>query len=162
MAMRVTKEDVWAGDVPDSPGGLARVLEALGGAGASLDCVIARRRPDRPGTGVVFLTPVKGTRVQQAARGAGLIPATDIATLRVEGTNKPGLGGRLTRAVADAGVNLRGVTAAVLGTKFVAYLGFDSPADADKAAAAIKSVDAARSAAPRGKRLAAGRRRTKA
>jgi hypothetical protein len=162
MSMRVSKEDVWAGDVPDSPGGLARVLEALGRAGASLDCVIARRKPDRPGSGVVFLTPIKGKRVQQAARDAGLSPAPDVATLRVEGANKPGLGGRLTRAVADAGINMRGLSAAVLGTKFVAYLGFDSPADADKAIAAIKSVDAARSSAPRRKRLAAGRRRSKA
>jgi len=162
MAMRVTKEDVWAGDLSDIPGGLARVLEALGGARASLDCVIARRRPDRPGSGVVFVTPVSGARVQQAAREAGLSPAADVATLRVEGADKPGLGGRVTRAVADAGVNLRGLSAAVLGTKFVAYLGFDSQADADKAMAAIKALDAARPAAKaRAKRPAAGRGRAK-
>ena len=163
MAMRVTKEDVWAGDLSDIPGGLARVLEALGGARASLDCVIARRRPDRPGSGVVFLTPVNGAKVQQAAREAGLSPAADVATLRVEGADKPGLGGRVARAVADAGVNLRGLSAAVLGTKFVAYLGFDSQADADKAMQAIKSLDAARpTAKARAKRPAAGRRRSKA
>jgi hypothetical protein len=162
MAMRVTKEDVWAGDLSDIPGGLARVLEALGGARASLDCVIARRRPDRPGSGVVFVTPVSAARVQQAAREAGLSPAADVATLRVEGADKPGLGGRVTRAVADAGVNLRGLSAAVLGTKFVAYLGFDSQADADKAMAAIKALDAARPAAKaRAKRPAAGRGRAK-
>src|SRR3954471_24592850 len=117
MAIRVTKEEVWAGDLPDRSGGLAAVLEALGGAGASIDCVIARRRPDRPGSGVVFVTPVKGNKVQQAARAAGLGPAADLATVRVEGPDRPGLGGRLTRAVADAGVSMRGLTAAVLGGK---------------------------------------------
>jgi hypothetical protein len=161
MAMRVTKEDVWAGEVPDRPGGLAGVLEALGGAGASLECVIARRQPDRPGTGVVFLAPVKGNKAQRAARESGLNPATSVATLRVEGADKPGLGGRLARVVADAGVNMRGLTASVLGSKFVAYFGFDSQADADNAMRAIKSLDAARSAArPRAKRPATGRRRS--
>lgn len=161
MAMRITQEGVWAAEVPDRAGGLAAVLEALGGAGADLECVIARRQPDSPGGGVVFLTPVKGDRVQKAARDAGLIPTTDVATVRVEGANRPGLGGRLTRAVADAGVNVRGVTATVLGTKFVAYFGFDSQADADKAVQAIKSLGAKRPAGrARGKRPAAGRRRS--
>jgi len=37
-------------------------------------------------------------------------------------------------------VNLRGISALALGGKFVAYLGFDSAADADKAAAALEAL----------------------
>jgi hypothetical protein len=37
-------------------------------------------------------------------------------------------------------VNLRGVSAAVVGRKFVVYLGFDGNADADKAARALKAL----------------------
>lgn len=142
MALRVSREEVWAGEMPDQPGGLARALEALAGAGASLDCVIARRRPEDPGAGMVFVTPVKGKAAQEAARDAGLKPAAQIATLRVEGPDRPGLGSRLTRAIADAGVNVRGVSAMVIGNRFVAYVGLDSPDDLARATRAVKSVEA--------------------
>jgi predicted amino acid-binding ACT domain protein len=95
---------------------------------------------------VVFLTPVKGRAAQEAARDAGLKPATQIATLRVEGPDRPGLGSRLSRAIADAGVNVRGVSAMVIGNRFVAYVGLDSPDDLARATRALKSVDAARPA----------------
>jgi hypothetical protein len=141
MAMTVKKVEVWAADVPDRPGGLARLLETLADAGASVECCIGRRQPDRPGSGVVYLTPIKGKKAQSAAQSAGLAPAANIATLRVEGPDKAGVGAMLSRAIADAGVNLRGISAAVMGNKYVAYFGFDSDADADRAAKAIKSAN---------------------
>jgi hypothetical protein len=141
MAMQVAKVEVWAGDVQDQVGGLAQVLEAIGGAGGSVECVIGRRQSDRPGSGEVFVTPVKGAKAQKAAEGAGL-RRTPIPTLRIEGTDKPGLGGRMMRAIADAGVNVRGVSAAVLGNKFVVYIGFDGAEDMERAAKALKSVNA--------------------
>jgi len=144
MALQVTKVDVWAGEMNDQPGGLAQILEQLADGGADVECVIARRQPDKPGTGTAFISPISGSRAQKAATTAGLSKAANIATLRVEGPDKPGLGGRLTRAVADAGVNTRGVSAAVMGNKFVAYFGFDSADDANRAAKAIKSADNAK------------------
>jgi hypothetical protein len=140
MPLNVTKVEIWAGELADQPGALARVLGAVGAAGADLECVIARRQSDKPGNGAMFVTPIKGRKVQAAARSAGLMPASNIATLRVEGSDKPGLGGRITGAVAEAGINLRGVSAAVVGNKFVAYLGFDSAADAAKAVRALRKV----------------------
>jgi predicted amino acid-binding ACT domain protein len=70
------------------------------------------------------------------------VRAASMGTLRVEGTDRPGLGSKITRAIADAGVNVRGVSAAVIGNKFVAYIGLDSDADATTAAKALKSVNA--------------------
>ncbi len=166
MAVRITKVDVWAGELEDQPGGLARVLEALAGGGARLQCCIARRQPDRPGTGVAFVTPVSGTRAESAARAAGMMPAEDVATLRVQGPDAPGLGARLTRAVEQAGVNMRGLSAAVVGNQFVAYFGFDSGSDADAAAQAMRGVGTARSTSKKRatskkatRRKAGGRRR---
>jgi hypothetical protein len=143
MPVRITKVDVWAAPLEDQPGGLARVLEALAGAGSRLECCIARRQPDQPGSGVAFVTPVRGARAEEAARGAGMSPAADVATLRVQGPDSPGIGARLTRAVERAGVNMRGLSAAVLGGQFVAYFGFDSDADADRAAGAMRGVQTA-------------------
>src|SRR2546430_1846274 len=120
MSLTVTKADVWAATIEDKPGGLDKVLGALSNAGANLECVIARRDPAKPGTGVAFVTPVKGAAVRKSAKAQGLAPAEKIATLKVEGDDAPGLGHRITGAIADAGVSLRGLSAAVIGRKFVA------------------------------------------
>ncbi len=140
MALKVTKVQVWAGKIDDRPGGLAAVLNPLAEAGADLDCMIARRQAPGSCAGVAFITPIKGKKVQSAAAAAGLKAAGNIATLRVDGPNKAGMGAKMISAIGDAGVNMRGVSAAVLGNKFVAYLGFDTAADADRAAKAIKKL----------------------
>jgi hypothetical protein len=140
MADKITKVEVWFGEIDDQPGGLAQVLDALASAGATVECCIARRKPDQPGRGVVFVSPIKGKKALEAARSAGLAPATNIGTLRVEGADRKGAGASMTRAIGDANINLRGVSAAVIGKKFVCYFGFDSAADADRAAKAIKSA----------------------
>ncbi len=140
MNLTVTKVDVWAAHIEDKPGSLAKLLGALAGAGASLECVIARRDPSKTGKGVAFLTPVQGANVRKAAKAEGLVPAEKLATLKVEGNDAPGLGFRITSAIADAGVNLRGASGTVVGRKFVVYLGFDGNTDAAKAARALKAL----------------------
>ena len=144
MSLTVTKVDVWAAEIEDAPGGLAKLLGALAAAGADLECVIARRDPSKAGKGVAFLTPVKGANARKAAKTEGLAPADKLATLKVEGDDAPGLGSRITKAVADAGVNLRGVSGAVIGRKFVFYLGFDGTAEATKAARVLKALVSAK------------------
>jgi hypothetical protein len=140
MTLKVTKIQVWAAEIQDAPGGLAKVLGTLAEAGANLSCVIARRQPDKPGAGVVFVTPLSGKRVLAAAQSAGFGEAQRIATLKVEGADRPGLGAQIAKAVGDAGVSMRGLSAAVMGTKFVCHLGFDSEDDAKKAAAALRAL----------------------
>jgi hypothetical protein len=140
MSLTVTKVDVWAAEVEDSPGGLAKLLGAVAGADANLECVIARRDAAKAGKGVAFLTPLKGANVRKAAKAQGLSPAKSLATLKVEGDDSPGLGSQITAAIANAGINLRGVSGTVIGRKFVVYLGFDGPADATKAVRALKTL----------------------
>ena len=140
MSLTITKVDVWAAEIDDTPGGLAKLLVALAGAGADLECVIARRDPTKTGKGIAFLTPLKGASARKAAKSEGLGPAQKLATLKVEGDDAPGIGGRITSTVAEAGVNLRGLSSAVIARKFVAYLGFDSSADAAKAVRALKAL----------------------
>ena len=147
MTLTVTKIDVWAAQIEDQPGGLAKLLGALKDAGANLECVIARRDPSKAGKGVVFLTPVKGTGARKAAKAEGLGPSEKLATLKVEGNDSPGIGSRITTALSEAGINLRGVSAAVVGRKFVAYLGFDSKGDADKAARVLRALGTAKKTA---------------
>lgn len=140
MALSVTRTDVWAAGIDDKPGGLAAKLAALAEAGAQLEFVVARRAPDKPGTGVVFLTPLKGAAQVRAGKKAGFEKTESLHSLRVEGPDEPGLGAKITRALAEAGINLRGVSAAAIGRQCVVYLALDSSADAGKAARLLKRL----------------------
>jgi hypothetical protein len=162
MALKVQKVEVWAAELRDEPGGLSDVLGAIANAGGNLECVLARRDPSKPGRGELFVTPLKGgQRLMDNARSAGFGPA-NLPTLRVEGPDVPGLGARLTEAIAAVNVNLRGVTAVAQGRTFVAYFGFDNDGDADVAMRAIQ--DAGRTAgrgASGGGRTTAARKSSK-
>jgi hypothetical protein len=145
MPLNVSAQIVWAGDIPDEPGGLAEKLGALAKSGANLEFVIARRRPEEPGKGVVFVSPVTGKAAQDAASSSGLRQAMDVPTLRVEGPDQPGLGERMLKAISGQGINLRGFSAASIDKKFVAYIGFYRPEDASRAAQALRALDTGKS-----------------
>jgi hypothetical protein len=134
----VERCDVWAASIKDEPGGLAQVLTALGEAGADLDFVIARRSPE--GGGVVYLTPLRGDAEVQAAGIHGFRAASSVHSVRVEGDNASGIGAQITSALSAAGLNLRGFSAAVIGARFVVYIGLDSAADADKAVTVLAAA----------------------
>ena len=140
MALTVTRTQVWTATLEDRAGGLAETLEPLARAGASLEFLLARRAPERPGTAIVFAAPIKGARVIKAARAAGFSNSGEVHALRIEGPDKAGLMAEVSRVLADAGVNFRGLTAAGIGRKFAAYLALDTAEDARTAAAALKKV----------------------
>ena len=140
MALKVSRVDTWAATIEDRPGGLARKMKALAEGGANLDMVVARRTPERPGEGVVFVAPVKGARQSRAATQAGFTRAAGLHTVRAEGPDKPGLGARITEALAQAGVNLRGLSAAAIGKKCVVYLAVDTADAAARAAGVMKKL----------------------
>ena len=125
--------NVWAASVRDKAGGLSRLLAGLRDAGADLDFVIARRTEEKPSTGVVFVTPLRGDREIAAAARLGFNVTNSVHSVRVEGENRPGVAAEVTEKLAAAGINLRGFSAAVIGARFIFYIGLDSAADAAKA-----------------------------
>jgi hypothetical protein len=133
MGLTVKSVDVWAAEIQDEPGGLAGKLAALAGAGADLDFIVARRCPDRPGAGVVFVTPLKSDAEIAAATEAGFTVTQSLHSVRIEGDNRAGIGAQLTEKLAQAGISLRGLSAAVTGVRFIMYLALDTAADADQA-----------------------------
>ncbi|HPD16331.1 MAG TPA: amino acid-binding protein [Planctomycetota bacterium] len=140
MALKVSRVDTWAASIVDQPGGLAAKLKALAAAGANLEMVIARRAPEKPGTGVVFVTPIKGAKQAKAAKAAGFAKSKSLHTVRVQGPDKKGMGARMAEAIAAAGVNLRGLSAAAIGKAFVAHVAVDKASDAAKVARALKAL----------------------
>jgi hypothetical protein len=140
MKMNVQRTEVWAATIDDRPGGLHEKLAVLSVAGANLEFVISRRTPDQPGEGVVFVTPIKGARQSKAAEEAGFRKTDRLHSVRVEGMDKPGIGAAMTEALADAGLNLRGVSGAALGRQFIAYLALDTADDAEMAIETLKRL----------------------
>jgi hypothetical protein len=118
-------------------------LAALAEAGANLEFVFTRRRPDRPGLGLLYVAPITGSGPVKAARQAGLAEVNNPVLMRVEGDNEAGLAHRLTQQWAKAGINLQGLTMSVLGTKFVGFAAFDSVSDANRAAQILADLGSA-------------------
>lgn len=133
MDLLVERADVWAATIPDRPGGLAEVLATLRDAGADLQFIVARRAPEEPGTGVVFVTPLQGDREVGAAAQVGFNVTRRLHCVRVMGPDQPGVAALLTQKLAEAGINLRGFSASVIGTQFVAYVAVDSQDEASRA-----------------------------
>ena len=131
-------EEVWVASLEDKPGALGNKLATLADAGADLGFIIARRAPNKPGTGVVFVTPLRGDREIEAATEEGFNVSSHMHSVRVEGQNEPGLAARLTQKVGQAGLNLRGFSGAVIGTQFILHLAFDTEEEADKALAMLR------------------------
>ncbi len=122
--------DVWAATLADRPGALAEKLRALKNAGADLEFIIARRSPDKPGAGVVFVSPLRGDTEVAAAVEAGFNVSRSLHGVRVEGPDRPGIAAELTTRLGTEGISLRGFSAASetdpLGPQPGGQLGGDS------------------------------------
>lgn len=142
MDQIVERVSVWSASLMDKPGGLSLILKGLDEAGVDLDFIIARRAPEEPGRGIVFVSPLRGDREVRAASMLGFAISSGIAAVRVEGENELGAAARLADLIADAEINMRGFSGAVVGNRYIAYIGFDSPADANRAASIIQEAEA--------------------
>ncbi|MBI2319338.1 MAG: amino acid-binding protein [Betaproteobacteria bacterium] len=140
MKLKLNRVDLWTATVEDRAGGLAEKLEPLAQAGANFEFVFARRTPEQPGKGIVFVFPVKGAKAAKAARDAGLGKSEEVHSVRVEGQDRPAVTARIARALADAGLSFRALSASALGRNFVAYLALDNAADASKALSVLKKL----------------------
>jgi len=140
MDLLVERVDVWAASIKDEPGGLARMLTGLREARADLDFVIARRTLEEPDTGIVFVTPLRGDAEVAAAAELGFNVTSSVHSVRIEGENRPGTAAELTEELAAAGINLRGFSAAVIGTRFIAYVAFDTAAETNEAMSILRQA----------------------
>src|SRR2546426_10044174 len=86
MKLKIKRAVVWAADIEDRPGGLAEKLGALAKVGTNLDFILARRAPESPGIGVVFVSPLKGATQIRAVIDAGFLKTEIMDAVRVEGT----------------------------------------------------------------------------
>lgn len=138
MSAKPEKIDVWSAEIRDEVGGLETALAPLVEAGADFSFIIARRQPDKPGAGVVFLSGIRGGKQTRAAEAAGFAKSDVITALRLEKADKPGAVRKVVSKLTTAGINLRGLSASVVGSKCSLILAFDGTADRDTAAKLLR------------------------
>lgn len=141
MALKISKVELWSAAIDDRAGGAADKIEPLAKAGANFEFVFARRTPEQPGQGILFLTPVKGAKVSQAAQAAGFGKSITMHSVRIEGANKAGVTVKVMRALASAGISFRALSASAIGKRFVSFVALDSAEDAARAAALLRKID---------------------
>lgn len=138
MAVTVTSIKPWKLETENRPGALADALAPLAEAGINLEYVEAYAHEAAPERASIYIYPITGRKAIATARAAGFERVTESTLVLVEGDDKPGLGQKLARALADAGINIHGVSALVIGRRFRAVFAFDSVADARKACRVLR------------------------
>lgn len=146
MSVTVKKVVLWRREVDNQPGMLAATLAPLAAAGTDLQIVMGYRYPGNESRAAIEVYPVSGKKAVAAAQAAALA-ASSIPTLLVEGDNRAGLGAATARELADANINLSFLVAQVIGKKYCAVFGFETEAEANKAARLIKRAAEAKKAA---------------
>jgi hypothetical protein len=139
MPVQVKRIALWRKELENHAGSLASTLQPVAGAGADLEIVMGYCYPGDRAKAAVELYPVTNKKAMAAAQSAGLVASTIPAVL-IQGDNRAGMGHAITKAVADAGINLDFLVALVIGRKFSAVAGFENDADANKATTLIKKV----------------------
>ena len=114
----------------DSPGGLADIGEALGGAGINIQglCGVTHE-----GIGIIHILVEDAAAARSALEGAGINVEGEIEVIvgdLPEAVDKPGTLGAMARKVADAGVN---VSVAYLATKNRVVIGTSDNTKAQEA-----------------------------
>jgi hypothetical protein len=158
MPVTVKKVALWRRELANRPGALAAVLEPLSRAGTDLQVAMGYRFPGDESRAAIEVAPVTSRKATAAAQGAGLQPS-GIPTLLVAGDNRAGLGFAISQGMADAGINMAFLVAQVVGRRYSAVFGFESDADAERAAVIIKKASGARRASSPRKTPRARKRR---
>jgi hypothetical protein len=143
MAVTVKQISLWRGEVENRPGALAATLGPISKAGANLKVAMVYRIPGNEKRAAIEIYPVAGRKAIAAARAASL-EESRIPALLVDGDDRPGLGAAIARSVADAGINMIFLMAQVVGRRYSAVIGFESAADARKAAPLVRKAKAGR------------------
>jgi hypothetical protein len=99
MALKVSQLDMWSSKIEDRAGGAAAILEALAKAKVDLQVILARRTPEDPGKGVIFMSPIKGAEAEKVATAAGLSPTRNVVGLSLIRSGGGGIGGTLEMAM---------------------------------------------------------------
>jgi hypothetical protein len=147
MSIKWDRVHVWSCEITDRTGSVASKLAFLAQADANLEYIFTKRLPNKPGFGILYVAPVTGAAQVRSAKAAEMHETDYPIVRRIEGDNEAGLAHHVTKQWALAGINLQGLTMAVMGPNFIGYAAFDTVADANRAAHILADLGLAAAAA---------------
>jgi predicted amino acid-binding ACT domain protein len=133
MPYDISRADVWAGEVDEQPGALARTLLRLHDAGVNLESAVLRPAAPLSNAGVLFVAPLATEPEVRAAHEAGLHKTGSIHAVRIAGPDRPGLVADIARGLSEAEIHVCGLSSTAIEGRSVHYVRFASAADADQA-----------------------------
>lgn len=140
MDFEVARVDIWAGQLEDRPGALAsKLANIIMIAAANLEFIVARPARDRPGRGVLYLAPLSGPEQTRAAEESGLHRADSMYVVRLSGPDRSGLAAGIAGTLAQADLNIVGVSAAAVDGRVLMYLRFATEQEAVAAVDVLKA-----------------------
>jgi hypothetical protein len=139
MTVKITRVEIWQTEIQNKPGVLASTLQPLAERRADLKVVMKYSVPGRPSRATVEIFPGTGRRGALAAQAAGF-SRSRTPVLLVEGPNRPGLAYAVANTIAWAGIDVRFLSAQVVGKRYSALLGFKTDEEARKARVLIRRV----------------------
>lgn len=141
MPFEITPVDVWTGELEDRPGALASKLAHIQvAAGANLEFAIARPLVEKPGFGVLYIAPLVGEKQRRVAEEIGLHRSSSIHAIRLVGPDRPGLIAGIAGTLAQADINITGLSAAAAEGRAIIYLRFESAEKAGEAAEVLRPL----------------------
>lgn len=141
MSFEIAPVDVWVGEIEDRPGRLSsKLAHIMMSAGANLEFVVARPSHEHSGSGVLFLAPISGPDQSRAAHEVGLHKSDEMHVLRLCGPDRSGLAAGLAGTLAQAEINITGLTAAAVGDRALLYVRFATRDELQAAREALTSV----------------------
>jgi hypothetical protein len=146
MSFKWDRVHVWSCEITDQAGSVASKLAFLAQAEANLEYIFTKRLPNKPGFGILYVAPVTGAAQVRAAKAAEMHETDYPIVRRIEGDNESGLAHHVTQQWAIAGINLQGLTMAVMGPHFIGYAAFDTVNDANRAAQILADLGLAAAA----------------
>jgi len=134
----IRKIILWRREVDSRPGAFTNVLEPFVNTGTDLQVVMRYRHPREDNKAIVEVCPQseEEEKWRPAMQAAGL-KASYVLALLIEGDHVPGLGYGVAKTIADLDIKIMFLGAQTIDGKYTATIGFESDADAEKAAVSL-------------------------
>ena len=136
----IKKFQIWSTDTDNVAGATTGLFKMLADAGADIEFALGRPHGDDPNKAVLFVSPIKGSRQEEAARAADFVPRPDVVGVQIQGPSRIGGNFRLTAALAHEDLTFRALVTTVDGNRFTAVFAFKSDKDADRAVNVLHKV----------------------
>jgi hypothetical protein len=135
----IKKITLWRREIDNQPGALADVLGPFAQAGADPQVIMRYRHPHKNNKAVVEVCSQSSEddeKLRLIRRNVGL-KASYVPALLIEGEQVPGLGYGVAKTIAELDIKIRFLVTQIVDDKYIATIGFENDADAEKAAVSL-------------------------